>query len=193
MEEEQGMGQDFGQGPISTGPLFDEAARARDGGRVEAAIDQLMKGITQAEGLYYRLVLVAAPSGGGKTRLLREVHRLTGAPLLNINLELSRRMLDLTGCQRVLQLPGLLSEIVYEPKGNVVLLDNTEILFDVELKQDPLRLLQGISRNKTVVAAWNGSVICDYLCYATSAHQEYRRYEICDFLVVNLGTGASQP
>lgn len=184
--------QAAGQSAIPIGPSFDEAARTGDRGRVGDASDQLIRTIAQAEKLYYRLVLVTAPSGAGKTRLLQEVSKRTGAPLLNINLKLSRRMLDLTGRQRALQLPGLLSEIMYETKSNVVLLDNIEILFDVELKQDPLRLLQGISRNKTIVAAWNGSVTDGYLCYAAPGHQEYRRYEVCDFLVVNLGTGASQ-
>ena len=41
----------------------------------------------------------------------------------------------------------------------MILLDNMEVIFDVGLKQDPLRLLQGLSRNKTVVAAWNGSIV----------------------------------
>jgi hypothetical protein len=68
-------------------------------------------------------------------------------------------MLDLTERQRALQLPRLLGEIVGEATGELVLLDNIEILFDVHLKQDPLRLLQGLSRNKTVVAAWNGSIM----------------------------------
>ena len=36
----------------------------------------------------------------------------------------------------------------------MILLDNIEVIFDVALKQDPLRLLQRLSRNKTVVAAW---------------------------------------
>ena len=67
-------------------------------------------------------------------------------------------MLDLTERQRTLQLPRLLLTIVNEASGDVILLDNIEILFDVSLRQDPLRLLQGLSRNKTVVAAWDGSI-----------------------------------
>ena len=56
--------------------------------------------IDQAIGLYHRLVMVIAPAGVGKTTALRHVHEFTNAPLLNINLELSRRMLDLTERQR---------------------------------------------------------------------------------------------
>ena len=64
--------------------------------------NQIIDGIEQAKDLYNRLVLVVAPSGAGKTAALREVNRHLGAPLLNVNLEISRRMLDLTVRQRAL-------------------------------------------------------------------------------------------
>ena len=70
-------------------------------------------------------------------------------------------------------------------QAGLVLLDNIEILFDVHLKQDPLRLLQGLSRNKTVVAAWNGSIVDGHMTYAVPDHPEYRRYPIRDFLVAS--------
>jgi hypothetical protein len=60
-----------------------------------------------------------------------------------------------------------------------------EVLFDVSLKQDPLRLLQGLSRNKTVVAAWSGSIDGEHMVYATPDHSEYKRYPIRDSPVVN--------
>jgi hypothetical protein len=94
-------------------------------------------------------------------------------------------MLDLTSRQRALQLPRLLAEIVDASTADVVLLDNIEILFDVSLKQDPLRLLQGLSRNKTVVAAWSGTIDGEHMVYATPDHPEYKRYPLRDFLVVN--------
>jgi len=76
--------------------------------------------------------------------------------LINVNLEISRRLLDLTLRQRTLKLPRLMTDVVHPADKELVLMDNIEILFDVSLQQDPLRLLQGISRNKTVVATWNG-------------------------------------
>ena len=128
-----------------------------------------------AEALYYRLILVAAPSGAGKTEALQEVAARTGARLVNLNLELSRRMLDLTERARALRLPDLLNEVVGRDEP-LVLLDNIEILFDAVLRQDPLRLLQGVSRNRTIVAAWNGTLENGYLTYASPEHPEHRRY-----------------
>jgi len=151
----------------------------------EPLVDRVIKSIGQAAELYHRLVMLVAPAGSGKTAALQDVHKRTAAPLVNVNLELSRRMLDLTERQRALQLPRLLAEIVGASAADVVLLDNIEILFDVSLKQDPLRLLQGLSRNKTVVAAWSGSIDGEHMVYATPDHPEYKRYPLRDFLVVN--------
>jgi hypothetical protein len=139
----------------------------------------------EATQLYFRLVMLVAPAGAGKTAVLQDVHERTGAPLVNVNLELSRHMLDLTERQRALQLPRLLAEIVGAAVAASILLDNIEILFDVSLKQDPLRLLQGLSRNKTVVAAWSGSIDGEHMVYAKPDHPQYRRYPIRDLLVVS--------
>ena len=150
----------------------------------EPLADRVIRRIGQAAELYHRLVMLVAPAGAGKTAALQDVHERTAAPLVNVNLELSRRMLDLTERQRALQLPRLLAEIVGISAADVVLLDNVEVLFDVSLKQDPLRLLQGLSRNKTVVAAWSGSIDGEHMVYATPDHPEYKRYPLRDFLVV---------
>jgi len=151
---------------------------------MEPLVDKVVRGINEVAGLYHRLVLLVAPAGSGKTGALQDVHKRTDAPLVNVNLEISRRMLDLTARQRALQLPRLLSEIVNVSQADVILLDNTEVLFDISLKQDPLRLLQGLSRNKTVVAAWNGSTDGQHVVYATPDHPEYRRYPLRDCVVV---------
>jgi len=150
----------------------------------EPIADVVIERIGQASELYHRLVVLVASAGAGKTAALQEVRNRTGASLLNVNLELSRRMLDLTDRQRALQLPRLLSELVNTANGDVVLLDNIEVLFDVSLRQDPMRLLQGLSRNKTVVATWGGSIDGERMVYATPDHPEYRRYPLRDFLVV---------
>ena len=146
--------------------------------------DQLVEKIKEASSLYNRLVLVVAPSGSGKTSVLREAQNSLGAPLLNINLEISRRMLELTNRQRALQVPRLLEDLLRAAASDMVFLDNIEILFEVSLKQDPLRLLQGISRNRTIIAAWNGEIKDNYLIYATPEHPEYKRYPTQDLLIV---------
>lgn len=152
---------------------------------VEPLADRILRKVEQAAALYYRLLLVVAPAGAGKTKALQDVRDRTGAPLVNVNLAISRQMLELTGSQRALQLPHILRQTVDDDSDGVILLDNIEVLFDISLHQDPLRLLQGLSRNRTIVAAWNGSVANGVLTYATPDHPEYRRYQIRDYLVVS--------
>ena len=127
--------------------------------------EEITMRIAQAVELYHRLIIVVAPAGAGKTAALQVVHEHTAAPLINVNLELSRRMLGLTERQRPLHLPRLLSEILSAIESDVVLFDNIEILFDISLKQDPLRLLQGLSRLKTVVTTWNGMLVDGHIVY----------------------------
>ena len=137
--------------------------------------DYVQQQIEASNDLYHRLVLLVAPAGAGKTALLTNLSERTKYPYVNVNLELSRRMLDLTGKQRALRVGALLSELL-AGLPSPVLLDNTEVLFDRALQQDPLRLLKELSRNKTVVATWNGVLNADGLTYAAPGHPEYRRY-----------------
>jgi hypothetical protein len=140
--------------------------------------------IPRVAALYHRLVLVVAPLGAGKTAALQAVAKHTGYHYMNVNLELSRYMLELTQRQRQLQVSRLLQDIMRTSHGQAVLLDNLEILFDVSLKLDPLRCLQDLARDTTIVAAWDGTVTAGYLTYATPDHPEYRRYALEDLVVV---------
>jgi hypothetical protein len=147
-------------------------------------LEEVKAKLEHVKDAYYRLILIVAPLNGGKTAVLRDLHQKEKFPFININLELSRRMLDLTQRQRILKISTLLEEIVNGVHSDTVLLDNLEILFDTSLKQDPLRLLQSISRNITVIASWNGMVKDGYLIYASPEHPEYKKILLKDIIVV---------
>lgn len=145
----------------------------------------LAEAIKESKENYYRLVLLIGESESGKTKALNRLSDKIGVPVLNLNLWLSELLLELTPTQRSLQLPKILQNLIHET-GTTIILDNTEILFDASLKQDPLKLLQGISRNKTIIASWNGKEENKNLHYAEVNHPEYRVYELMDFLTVNM-------
>lgn len=142
----------------------------------EQFAERVIRRIDQAVELYHRLIILVAPAGAGKTATLKDVQARISAPLINVNLELSHRMLDLTKRQRILWVQRLMGEILSEAAADMVLLDNIEILFDNDLQQDPLRLLQGLSRHRLIVAAWSGEYLNRSLLYADPEHREYRRY-----------------
>jgi DNA polymerase III delta prime subunit len=143
---------------------------------VPESLEQLTDAVASARESYHKLVLLIGPSGSGKTGLLRALAASKGYAYLNINLALSERMLELTRIQRARQVDRLMKEIVDEATADVILLDNLEILFAPALQVDPLRLLQSTSRNRVIVAAWNGTYRDGVLSYAEPQHPEHRSY-----------------
>jgi DNA polymerase III delta prime subunit len=146
---------------------------------------KIRQSLQAAEGMYHRLVLLVGETGTGKTGVLRDVAEELGTSVININLALAGELLELTAKQRSLRLQDILDRIAARDRSPVVL-DNLEILFDKDLKQDPLRLLQSLSRNRTVLASWNGTMNCGRLLYAEAGHPEYRSYESIDALIVGM-------
>ena len=146
--------------------------------------DRVLTRIDEAGGQYHRLLLVVGPPRSGKTGALRDISTTKNWPLVNVNLRLSALLLDLTQKQRALRVARLLGDLVNGAEGDVVLLDNIELIFGPELAQDPLRLLQGLARNRTVVATWGGEFDGTTLTYAEPGHPEARRYARPEAIVV---------
>ncbi len=151
----------------------------------EAIQEKLKQSLRAVEGLYHRLVLLVGETGSGKTKVLREFAGEIGTEVININLLLSAELLGLSEKQRMLHLPEILDKIVDKEPVTVVI-DNIEILFDQRLKQDPLKLLHLMSRNRSVVAAWNGKIEQGRLTYAETGHPEYRQYDAKELLLVSM-------
>lgn len=145
---------------------------------------EVLAGIDDVKGRYYRLLLLVGFLSPVKNEALQGLSAATGAPIINVNLELSRRMLELTQRQRALQAQDLMQEILAEVRDEVVILDRIEILHSQELELDPLRLLRDLSRNRTIAAVWNGTVTDNHLIYAEPGHPEFRRYPTQDLQII---------
>lgn len=141
-----------------------------------AIASRVRRAVETGASAYHRLVLVVGTAHTGKTAVLRELAEQEEWPRININLELSERLLEFTQRQRALGAARILADLIDEKGGDTVLVDNVELLFSPELKQDPLRLLQSLSRNRTIVAAWPGVLEGGQLLYAEPSHPEHRRY-----------------
>ena len=148
--------------------------------------------LPETQGTYYKLVLAVGPARTGKTAALTELAAKHKWPRVNVNLCLSEKLLELTHRQRAVRVAGILDNTVRDENSNVVLLDNIELLFAVELARDPLKLLQSLSRNQTIVAAWPGQFDGAALTYADPGHPEARRYPTPQAVIVKAGT-ADQP
>jgi hypothetical protein len=131
-------------------------------------------------------VLLVGLQRAGKTAVLQATAKENGYPLINVNLQLCKAMLELTRSQRTRQVERLFKTVVSAASAEVVLLDNLEVLFDPGLEVEPLRLLLNASRNQTLVAAWNGTFRDGTLTYAEPGHPEFAQYKQVEALVVPL-------
>lgn len=151
----------------------------------DAIDDKVAKVIEQVENQYHRLVLVVGESGSGKTLFVKRIAKNYGTKLVNLNLFLAKELLDMTLKQRRLMHFDIMSELLKD-KNQKVFLDNIEILFDPQLKQDPLRLLKKLSRNKTIISTWNGNFNDGILTYAVPGHHEYREYRVTETQIIDI-------
>lgn len=158
--------------------------------RAAESIRERLTGITER---YHRLLLVVGPAGSGKTTALRLFATADQHEVVNVGLEVARLLLDLTERQRVLELPRLLEKIVSDRGPDLLILDNTEALFLPILHQDPLRLLMGLSRNRSIIASWLGTWDGQSLTYASPDHPEFRKYSSDGLIVIPLSDRAREP
>ena len=133
---------------------------------------RVLEAIRETQTAYSKLTLIVGTIGSGKTAMLQRVATELGYPRINLNLLLSRRLLDLNRRQRTLQVEQIATEIITEHLVSGVCVDNTELLFDSSLKLNPMRLLQELSRNRVIVASWNGRYESGRLTYANPGHPD---------------------
>ena len=146
--------------------------------------EQIQDAISVAGTRRQRLLLVVGQPRSGKTAMLQEIAVSHGTSVINVNLRLSESLLDLTAKQRAVRVNRILSALADETPGELLLFDNIELLFGVELHLDPLALLQGLSRNRTLIASWTGEHVGNRLTYAEPFHPEFRHYDDPDAVVV---------
>jgi hypothetical protein len=140
--------------------------------------------LPKTQDAYYKLILAVGPARTGKTSAFNKLAAKNKWPRINVNLNLSERLLELTHRQRAVRVAGILDDAIRTETAEVVLLDNIELLFAVDLAQDPLKLLQSLSRNRTIVVAWPGTFDGTALTYADPGHPEARRYPTPQAVIV---------
>ena len=139
-----------------------------------SAFDRL---VDEIGALHSKLILLIGGPGAGKTTLLAALADKRGAKVLNVGCALGKRLAVLSSKQRTFKAPALLRELADEhADGDLLLIDNIELLFDRTLKLNPLRLLKRHAQIRRVVAAWPGELEEGRLTYAEIRHPEYQDY-----------------
>ena len=149
-------------------------------------LGQVNSCLTGLEQSYHHLLILAGPSLSGKTSVLACLAQANEWALVNVNLALSAKLLELSKRRRSTEASRLLAAILDELE-EIVLLDKIEILFSPDLEQNPLALFRSLSRNRTLVVSWPGRLVSGKLTYAEAGHPEAREFPIDDTAVVETG------
>lgn len=143
----------------------------------EQVIDRLERLVEEIAALHSKLVLLIGAPGSGKTALLQVLGKNRGATPLNIGSALGSRLAAIPQKQRPLQTNTILRELADQHAvGDLLLLDNIELLFDRTLQLDPLDLLKRHAHARRVVAVWPGELRDGRLIYAEMGHPEHQDY-----------------
>lgn len=140
------------------------------------ALDRLVEDVS---GLNSKLVLLIGHPRTGKSSLLGRLAEDRQMCLLNVGMELGRKLLSVSSTRRHLQVTDILKELADDYSHNgLLIMDNIEILFDQTLKLSPLELLKRHAHARRVVAVWPGELQEGRLSYATTGHPEHQDYGI---------------
>jgi len=134
---------------------------------------------------FSKLLILVGPASSGKTQCLHEISERINIPYINLGVDLSKKLIELSSKQQVLRVSGLTKEIISNVTLDTVLVDNIELLFNPELKIDPVRLLLNCSRNKTLIVAFSGKQVGNSIIYAEPHHLEHRKFEIKDYEAIS--------
>jgi len=141
--------------------------------------------------LYHRVVFLGGLSSDGRSEVLASLAGKHNWPVVNLGLAFSQQLLDVPRRHRATTAPQILADLLDRDSGDVVFLDHIELLFTPELAQDPVRLLQSLSRNRTLVVSWPGVRDGTTLIYAYPGHPEYFKQPVTDLVFVEF-PGAEQ-
>ena len=150
-------------------------------------IEKLERLVDEVGTLQSKLVLLIGQPQSGKTALLQALAKNRGVTPLNVGAELGGRLAGMPQRQRHLQTTRILRELADQhAPGDLLLLDNLELLFDRSLQLDPLDLLKRHAHAKRVVAVWpgelqgqlNANTRTGRLTYADMRHPEHQDYSL---------------
>lgn len=139
-----------------------------------AKLDRLVE---EVGALQSKLILIIGAPRAGKTALLQALAKNRGISVLSVGSELSNRLSVVPQRQRHLQTTTILRELAEQhATGDLLLMDNIELLFDRSLQLDPIDLLKRHAHVKRVVAVWPGELRHGRLTYAEMGHPEHQDY-----------------
>lgn len=130
---------------------------------------------------YYKQIYVYDYKYGNSVKVFSETENI---PYINVSMELSEKLIAISQSKRKYYVTEFIQEILMERTEEIICLDYIELLFHPELAVNPFQLLRDISRNKTLVISWRGTMEGDALVHAEPGHPEYKRQTVEDAVII---------
>lgn len=130
---------------------------------------------------YYKQIYVNEYEIGNNVVIFSEENHY---PLLNINLSVSEVIKDISNSRRTFKTIDIVNELILDMDSEIICIDNFEVLFEPTLKVNPFELFMNLSKSKTLVIAWRGTISNSNFIYAESGHPEYLKFPSKDALII---------
>ena len=139
----------------------------------------------------HRMIILLGDFGAGKTALLKQLAEELPADYVNLNLELTDRLLTRPRRDYAdgVTVHGLIDELCDErsPDERPLLIDNVEILFSPELgKTNPVDTFKRMSRERPIVLALAARRQGGYAEYSELGRDDHMRMSLDDYPVFEL-------
>lgn len=158
---------------------------------IETALTRLQEALRIVASDRHRLVILLGDFGTGKTALLKQLAVDLPAEYVNLNLELTERLLTLPRRDYAdgVTAHRLIDQLCDErsPDGRTLLIDNVEVLLSPELgKLNPVDTFKRMARQRSVVLALPGQRQGNVADYSLTGRDDYLRIPLEDYPVVEL-------
>jgi len=118
-----------------------------------------------------------------------KIHELEyiDAEVIEVGLVLSKKLLEYPESERQSLIVELLKEIVEEHRSDILILKDSEILFNPYYGLDVVKQIKSLSRNSKIILVWPGIISDNELIFAEPGYEDYYRYKIDKDLLIERG------
>lgn len=156
---------------------------------IDNLLTEVKVALDRADYQSYKLILVTIPEDFRREIEVEILNNSIG--FVNLSKELARKLVSLSIRERVRRLEAEVDKIANDC-GSSVWLTKLDVLFEPALDNDPMRLLKGIAKSKTVVAIWPGEITETSVVYSKPGKPDYKTYplkELNDIQVIDACNG----
>lgn len=143
--------------------------------------NQLQQIVPQVRSHYFRLVYVYEYKRGDTVQRYSSQNNI---PYVNVNLEIAKKLQEVPANRRIYKISDLFDEVINSCPEDIVCLDYIELLFNPAFSISAFELFKNVSRNKTLVIAWRGTITERHLVYGEPGHPEYTKSPIQDVIII---------